>query len=234
MARYGLALRRLGLALILVVMASAPLTAFRRSSLIDLPLWRTEPGPGGIETRVVQLPFEQAAYDLDTHAVVRRVIDRNQDGVSDRIITYEGMGGARVEETDTDFDGHVDRWDTFGAAGQRLRSATARTGSRPDRVATYDRAGLLARVETDADLDGVFELVQVHEAGRLAETRIDSDRNGRADRFQNFRGGYLAFEDFDTDEDGRSDLRLTFAKDGTLLKVTTTRPADQRAGEARP
>lgn len=221
MARYGLALRRLALAFILAVMASAPLTAFRRSSLIDLPLWRAEPDPGGGETRVVQLPFEQAAYDLDTHALVRRVIDRNQDGVSDRIVTYEGLGGARIEEMDTDFDGRVDRWDTFGTSGQRLRSATARSGDRPDRIATYDRAGLLARVETDADLDGVFEVVQIHEAGRLAETRIDSDGNGRADRFQDFRASYLAFEDFDTDEDGRPDLRLTFARNGTLIKVTT-------------
>lgn len=233
MARHGLALRRLALALILAVMASAPWTAFRRSSLIDLPLWRTEPGPGGVETRVVQLPFEQASYDLHTHALVRRVLDRNQDGVSDRIITYEGMGGARIEEVDTDFDGRVDRWDTFGALGQRLRSATARTGGRPDRMASYDRAGRLERVETDADLDGVFEVVQIHENGRLAETRIDSDRNGRADRIQDFRSGYLAFEDFDTDEDGRPDLRLTFARDGSLRSVTTT-PARPRAAAGRP
>jgi hypothetical protein len=229
MPGYGLALRRLGLALILAVMASAPLTAFRRSSLIDLPLWRTEPGPGGVENRVVQLPFEQTAYDLHTHALARRVIDRNQDGVSDRIITYEGLGGARIEEMDTDFDGRVDRWDTFGATGQRLRSATARTGTRPDRMASYNRAGLLDRVETDADLDGLFEVVQIYEAGRLAETRVDTDRNGRVDRISDFRAGYLAFEDFDTDEDGRSDLRMTFAKDGTLINVTTT-----RAGEVRP
>lgn len=234
MARYGLSLRRLGLTLILAVMASAPLTAFRRNSLVDLPLWRTETGHDGVETRVVQLPFEQASYDLHTHAVARRVIDRNQDGVSDRIITYEGLGGARIEETDTDFDGRVDRWDTFGAMGQRLRSATARMGARPDRVASYDRAGRLDRVETDADLDGIFEVAQIHEAGRLAELRIDSDRNGRADRIQDFRAGYLAFEDLDTDEDGRADVRLTFAKNGTLIKVTTTPPAGPRAGEARP
>jgi hypothetical protein len=233
MSRHGLALRRIGLALILGVLASAPLSAFRRSSLIDLPLWRTEPGPGGVETRVVQLPFEQTSYDLHTHALVRRVVDRNQDGVSDRIITYEGLGGARLEEMDTDFDGRVDRWDTFGATGQRLRSASARTGSRPDRVASYDRAGLLDRVETDADLDGIFEVVQIHEAGRLAETRIDTDGNGRVDRIQDFRAGYLAFEDFDTNEDGRSDLRLTFAKDGTLINVSTTHPDNRSAAGGR-
>lgn len=234
MARHGLAPRRIGIALILGVMASAPLTAFRRSSLIDLPLWRTEPSQGGVETRVVQLPFEQTSFDLDTHAVVRRVIDRNQDGVSDRIITYQGLGAARIEEMDTDFDGRVDRWDTFGATGQRLRSATARGGARADRVATYDHRGLLERVETDADLDGVFEIIQIHESGRLAETRVDTDRNGRTDRIQDFRAGYLAFEDFDTNEDGRSDLRLNFARDGSLIRVTTPRPDSRRSGEAHP
>lgn len=234
MATSGRAIRRLGLALILAVMATAPLSAFRRSSLVDLPLWRTEPGPGGIETRVVQLPFEQAAYDIGTHALVRRVLDRNQDGIADRIITWEGLGGARIEEMDTDFDGRVDRWDTFGATGLRLRSAAARTGDRPDRIATYDRTGLVQRVEIDSNLDGVFEVVQIHEGGRLAEIRIDSDHNGRPDRIQDFRAGYLAFEDFDTDEDGRSDLRLTFGRDGALTKVTTAR-AERKAGdEARP
>lgn len=219
--------------MILAVMASAPLSAFRRSSLIDLPLWRTEPGPGGAEMRVVQLPFEQSFYELETHALVRRVTDRNQDGVSDRVITYEGLGGARVEEMDSNFDGRVDRWDTFGVNGERLRSATSRTGRRPDRVATYDRSGDLSRVETDSDLDGVFELVQIHERGLLAEARIDSDGNGRADRIQDFRAGYMAFEDFDTNEDGRPDLRLTFARDGSLLKVTT-RPASPSPRASRP
>jgi len=181
----------------------------------------------GREVRMVTLPFEQVSYDMTTHAVVKDVLDRNQDGVSDRIVTYEGFGGARTVETDTDFDGTVDRWETFGPEGQRMRSATASHGTRPDRVATYDRAGLLGRVEVDGDLDGRFETVREYAAGNLAEIRIDSDGSGRTDRVQDFRKGYLSDEDFDTDEDGRADLRMTFARDGVLLKVSvlgSTRP----------
>jgi hypothetical protein len=191
-----------------------------RSSLTDLPLWRVEIDPGGREVRMVTLPFRQISYDLKTHQVVREVQDRNQDGVSDRIVTYEGFGGARTEETDTDFDGAVDRWETFGPEGQRVRSATAPRGGRPDRVATYDRAGRLSRVEVDTDLDGRFETTLLYESGKLAEIRIDSDGSGRADRIQDFRKGYLSSEDFDTDEDGRPDLRMTFGKNGALLKVS--------------
>ncbi len=176
------------------------------------------------------LPFEQISYDMKTHAMVRDVLDRNQDGISDRIITYEGFGGARTEETDTDFDGTVDRWDTFGPEGQRLRSATATNGGRPDRVATYDRAGLLSRVEVDTDLDGRFELTRIYEAGKLVENRIDSDGDGKTDRIQDFRKGYLSTEDFDTDEDGTPNLRLTFGRDGVLLKVSVIGPT--RIGSA--
>ncbi len=169
---------------------------------------------------MVTLPFEQISYDLATHAVVKDVQDRNQDGVSDRIVTYEGFGGARTVETDTNFDGAVDRWETFGPEGQRMRSATASNGARPDRVATYDRTGSLSRVEVDADLDGRFELTRVYEAGKLTEIRIDSDGNGRTDRVQDFRKGYLGDEQFDTNEDGTADLRMTFGRDGALIKVS--------------
>jgi hypothetical protein len=90
-------------------------------------------------------------------------------------------------------------------------------------------------VETDADLDGRFELVQILERGKLLENRLDSDGNGRTDRIQDFRKGYLSVEDFDTDEDNRPDLRMTYGKDGALLKISvlnagepTTPPADKR------
>ncbi|MEO8358713.1 MAG: hypothetical protein ABI672_01685 [Vicinamibacteria bacterium] len=206
-------------------LAMACAASCRRSSLADLPLWRVETDGSGQEFRVVQLPYEQASYDMASYAIVRRVLDRNRDGLSDRIITYNGVGASRTEETDTDFDGRVDRWDTFGPDGKRLKSATARVGNRPDRMASYDRAGLLARVETDSDLDGVFDLVQIYEHGKLAESRIDSDNNGRTDRIQDFRPGYLATEDFDTDEDGVADLRMTYARDGSLLKIAVLNAA---------
>jgi len=207
---------------VLVILLLAP--GCRRSSLADLPLWRVELDPTGREVRLVTLPFEQIAYDMKSHTMVRDVQDRNQDGISDRIITYEGFGGARTEETDTDFDGTVDRWDTFGPEGRRMRSATASNRTRPDRVATYDRSGRLSRVEADTDLDGRFEINQLYEAGALVEVRIDSDGNGKADRIQDFRKGYLSAEDFDTDEDGAANLRLTFAPNGSLLKVSRFPP----------
>jgi len=209
---------------------SAPSAGFSRTTIVDLPMWRVEPANDGSEMRVIQMPYEQASYDLTTHALIRRVVDRNQDGVSDRLITYEGFGGARVEEVDTDFNGTVDRWDTFGALGQRLRSATAQVGDRPDRIATYDSSGRLKTVETDSDLDGNFEHIQVYEAGNLAEARIDSDKNGRLDRIQDYRLGYLAAEDFDTDEDGSADLRMTYARGGGLLKVTVLKNARPATG----
>ena len=200
--------------------------------MADLPLWRVELDPSGREVRLVTLPFEQISYDMKAHTMIRDVSDRNQDGVSDRIINYEGFGGARTEETDTDFDGRVDRWDTFGAEGQRMRSATASFGGRPDRVATYDRTGVLIRVEADADLDGRFELTRIYEAGKLIENRIDSDGNGKTDRIQDFRKGYLSDEEFDTDEDGAANLRLTFGVDGALRKVSVIGPGPA-AGPAR-
>lgn len=191
-----------------------------RSSLVDLPLWRVETDPAGREVRLVQLPFEETSYDLTSHALVRRVADRNQDGVPDRIVTYEGVGAARTEETDANFDGVVDGWDTYGSDGRRLRSATAQWGSRPDRIAHYDGTGSLSRLEVDANFDGRFDIVRIYERGKLVEIRIDSDNNGRTDRVQDLRRGYLGAEDFDTDENGTADLRMTYAEDGSLLKVT--------------
>jgi hypothetical protein len=201
-------------------LAGLGLTGCSRSPLSDLPLWRVELDGNGHEVRLVHLPFEQTAYDLDTHRPLRTVLDRNQDGISDRIVTYEGLGHARREETDTDFDGIVDRWDSFGSDGQRLRSASARdrTG-RPDRTATYGSDGQLVRVETDSNRDGRSELVQVFESRRLVESRIDADGNGKVERVQEFRGGFLSSEAFDTDEDGLTNLRMTYDRKGSLLNV---------------
>jgi hypothetical protein len=179
---------------------------------------------------MVQLPFEQTSYDLVTHAVVRKVMDRNQDGISDRIVTYEGPAGARSEETDTDFDGIVDHWDTFAADGRRIRSAAAGRGATPDRIATYDSTGKLRQVEIASNSDGRIDLVRTYEGGRLSENRIDSNGNGRTDRIQDFRKGYLSIEDFDTDEDGRPNLRMTYAEDGTLLKAEVLDVGPPRQG----
>ena len=197
-----------------------------QSSLRDLPLWRVEIDPSGKEVRLVSLPFEQVSYDMKTHQVVRRVEDRNQDGVSDRITVYEGLGGARLEETDTDFDGHVDRWDTFGAEGQRLRSASASVGLKADRMATYDVTGRIRQIEIDSDHDGRFETSRIFEKGNLVEIRIDSDGNGRVDRIQDYRRGFMEAEDFDTDEDGRPNLRMTYARDGSLARIAVLGPGD--------
>lgn len=205
--------------------------ACSRTSLVDLPLWRVEIEPDGQEARVVQLPFRLTAYDMSSHAVLRDVLDRNHDGISDRIVTYQGGTGTRLEETDTNFDGLVDRWDTFGADGLRNRSATARLGNRPDRLATYDRAGQLSRVESDTDLDGLFELVQIYEGARLVRVELDSDGNGRPDRFQDFRNGFLSSEDFDTDEDGSPNLRMTYKEDGSLVSTAILQEA---TGELEP
>ena len=117
-------LRLVGVIVLIGVAFSAPSAGFSRTTIVDLPIWRVEPAEDGSERRVIQLPYEQASYDIKTYALLRRVVDRNQDGVSDRIITYEGFGGARVEEIDTDFNGAIDRWDTFGTEGQRLRCLT--------------------------------------------------------------------------------------------------------------
>ena len=91
---------------------------------------------------------------------------------------------------------------------------------------------MLSRVEADTDLDGRFELTQIYESGKLIENRIDSDGDGKADRIQDFRKGYLSSEDFDTDEDGTPNLRMTFGKDGSLLKVTMIGPA-RASGSSR-
>jgi hypothetical protein len=199
-----------------------------QSSLRDLPLWRVEIDPSGKEVRLVSLPFEQVSYDMKTNQVVRRVEDRNQDGVSDRITVYEGLGGARLEETDTDFDGHVDRWDTFGSEGQRLRSASASIGLKADRMATYDVDGRIRQIQIDSDHDGTFETARVFEKGRLVEIRIDGDANGRVDRVQDYRRGFMDAEDFDTNEDGQPDLRMTYGRDGALIRVTVLAPGNSK------
>lgn len=181
---------------------------------------------------MVELPYEKTSYDLDHHTLASKVMDRNQDGISDRLIRYEGIGAARTEETDTNFDAVIDRFDTYGPDGRRLRSASARSGSRPDRIATYDGAGAVSRLEIDTNFDGRFDVVRIYERAGLVEVRIDSDNNGRIDRIQDFRKGYLGVEDFDTDEDGAANLRMTYAEDGTLLKVAilTADPTPTRRG----
>jgi hypothetical protein len=215
-----------GRSILLSCFCAAAGVACRRSPIIDLPLWRAGIDPSGREVRVVQLPYEQISHDMKTHAIVRRVLDQNHDGISDRIIAYDGVGGARSEETDTDFDGKLDLWESFGPAGQRLKMATSRLGGAPDQIAVYDASGRLKRVDSDSDLDGRVDITRIYESGVLSENQIDSDSSGRPDRYQDLRAGYMSFEQFDTDEDGSPDLRMEYDRNGQLLRVKVLKSRD--------
>jgi hypothetical protein len=132
---------------------------------------------------------------------------------------------------DADFDGRIDRWEDYDAAGRLVKVGTARHGRGPD-VWTYPGPGdQPAKREHDADNDGKIERTEFYRAGRVIRVELDSDRDGRVDRWQTWAAGRVTTEELDTDGDGRADRRLRYAEGGKLLGLERLR--QRGAGHCR-
>jgi hypothetical protein len=167
----------------------------------------------------------QAIYGPDGR-ITRLLHDGNRDKVADVVTLFHPNGKPRQTEIDADYDGAVERWQSFSLSGTLEKEAMARRKpSTPDLWLYHDAAGAVIRRELDEDGDGVVDWIEHFEAGHLARVEVDSDRDGRIDRWQALSidrwqalsEDRLIQEDVDTDGDGVADRRLRYDANGDLI-----------------
>jgi antitoxin component YwqK of YwqJK toxin-antitoxin module len=175
--------------------------------------------------------FEKGPYQgfYDPNGKLMRLLyDQNGDKKADVVMLFYPSGRPKQVESDTDFDGKIDRWQYYSQNGVVEKEGYSRKGgTQPDTWQYFDTKGNLTRREIDENGDGLVDRTENFQNGRVAAVGVDSDGDGKIERWQTWIGGRLVSEELDTDGDGISDRRLRYGPGGRLagMDILTTRSA---------
>ena len=181
--------------------------------------------------------FEKGPYQgfYDTNGRLTRLLyDQNGDKKADVVILFHPNGAVKQVEADTNYDGVIDRWQTYNEQGQLEKEGYSRRGGKTaDTWEYYDKTGAVIRRELDEDGTGKVDRVEMFQKGRLVAVGLDTDRDGKIERWQTWSDGRLVSEELDIDGDGIADRRLRYGPGGTVAGVDVlTRP--RQAAQATP
>jgi len=103
-------------------------------------------------------------------------VDRNYDGVPERIEYYDEKGVITRVEGDTNADGKMDEW-VYYENGIAVKGEKDLNGDgKPDTTMFYDAKGAITRTESDSNGDGKIDEWVYYANG--APVRAEKDTNG--------------------------------------------------------
>jgi antitoxin component YwqK of YwqJK toxin-antitoxin module len=147
----------------------------------------------------------------DSIDVVARSLDADRDGAPEEVRYHDAKTGVIVRaevQRDTDGDGKVDEWQTFG------------------------RDGRMVRREVDRNGNGVRDAFYIYEGDSLVEERHDGNSDGQIDRIVRYEGRAVASSEEDLDRDGRMDTWTYFENVGGRAQVS--RVERDTSGDGKP
>src|SRR5262245_49556193 len=104
---------------------------FCRTEPPPQPQVPTLKGPDGREYVLLAKGANKPFYDAK--GLLERVeYDRNGDGKPDQVARHDGKRIPELIENDDDFDGSIDSWLYYNAAGVLLKLGQSRRGGKPD------------------------------------------------------------------------------------------------------
>lgn len=181
----------------------------------------------------------QASYDLTTGKLSEITYDKNKNG---RIDTWTKMNGSIPVSSrmDTNEDGKLDRWETYGPDGKLTQVDWERppvpgpanpnpnyTG-KPNATAYVNADGVVERIEyyETSDVTGQKDITRrefYNAAKQLTRAEEDSDGDGLMDRFETYTNAILSSVEFDEKKpyDGKPDRRMNYSPDGVLVSIET-------------
>lgn len=109
-----------------------------------------------------------------------REVDTNYDGVKDLVRTYGDHGEKLTEQADSDYDGRIDTWITFGASKPAKVEIDKNGDGKPDETRFYV-AGVLSRIQRDTNADEKPDIFEIYRDGRLERMGIDVNFDGQVD-----------------------------------------------------
>jgi hypothetical protein len=181
----------------------------------------------------------QASYDFTTGKLAEITYDKNKNG---RIDTWTKMDGSVPVSSriDTNEDGKIDRWETYGPDGKLVKvdwerapvpgpanPVVAYTGQ-PNATAYFNGDGDIEKIEyyERSDVTGQKDITRremYNAAKQLTRAEEDSDGDGMMDRFETYAGGAIRTVEFDEKKpyDGKPDRRMTYSPEGVLVLIET-------------
>ncbi len=96
-------------------------------------------------------------------------IDRNYDGVVDRVEVYNKKGVIIRVEADTNGDGKMDEWVFYKDGKATKGEKDANRDGKPDTFLTYDTKGAIVKLEVDSDGDGKIDVLVSYKNGKPIE-----------------------------------------------------------------
>ncbi len=112
-----------------------------------------------------------------------REVDTNLDGTKDLLRTYGDNGERLTEQADSDYDGKIDTWITFGKRSPAKIEFDKNGDGKPDEIRFYT-GGKLARVQRDTNGDEKADIFEIYDEGRLERMGLDVDFDGKVDAWR--------------------------------------------------
>lgn len=109
-----------------------------------------------------------------------REVDTNYDGVKDLVRTYGDHGEKLTEQADSDYDGKIDTWITFGTS-KPAKVEVDKTGDGKADETRFYIAGVLSRIQRDTNADDKPDIFEIYREGRLERMGIDANFDGQVD-----------------------------------------------------
>ncbi len=112
-----------------------------------------------------------------------REVDTNLDGMKDLLRTYGDDGQRLTEQADSDYDGKIDTWITFGQRSPAKIEIDKNADGKPDETRFYT-GGKLARVQRDTNGDEKPDIFEIYADGTLERMGLDVDFDGKVDTWR--------------------------------------------------
>ncbi|MFC1666880.1 hypothetical protein ACFL0P_03315 [Candidatus Omnitrophota bacterium] len=117
----------------------------------------------------------------------------------------------REIKVDKNYDGVVDKVEVYNEEGIIVRLEVDRTGDGKMNEKVYYKNGDPARAERDIDGDGKTDVFLTYdEEGMILESETDTNGDGKVDEKVFYKNGSPAKAEKDTDGDGEPDTWLTY------------------------
>jgi hypothetical protein len=155
----------------------------------------------------------QATYDDKTGKLSQLTVDGTKDGKPNIVSYMDGTKFVRIE-IDADEDGHVERWEYYGADQRLEKVGFSRSNDGiPDSWAFQGTDGSIARVEVSTKRDGKVDRTEFYVNGELSRAEEDTDGDGLLDKWEEYAAGSLTRVSFDTTKSGKPTTTIDYRID---------------------
>lgn len=139
--------------------------------------------PGSVIANVRRVYGYVSGGEERRRILLCREVDTNFDGVKDLVRTYGDHGEKLSEQADSDYDGKIDTWITFGTT-KPAKVEIDKTGDGKADETRFYVAGVLSRIQRDTNADEKADVFEIYREGHLERMGIDADFDGQVDVWQ--------------------------------------------------